>query len=101
MIGAAFLKAAIAIVVYRNMKSVDDFMLVDQKAKNENVDAVAKRIEFPNERTLKVFLGGLLLVNSFDEVFAMAEAKLVPEFDLFRRKRRRHRKIEDLEKADE
>jgi hypothetical protein len=95
MIGAAFLRAALAIVVYRNMKSVDDFMTVDRKAKNENVEAVARKLQFPGERQLKVLLGGLLLVNSFHDVLAVTESNIIPAFELFRNRRRRHRYGDD------
>jgi hypothetical protein len=89
MIGAAFLKAVLCVAVYRTIQYVDEFLIVDQKAKKENVDVVAKALGFPNQRQLKVFLGGLLLVNQFDGVLTMAEGLIIPAFELRRKRRRR------------
>jgi hypothetical protein len=98
MIGAAFVKASLCLSVYRTIQSVDEFLIVDQKAKKENVEIVAKTLGFPNQRQLKVFLGGLLLVNQFDDVIAMAEGLIIPAFEL--RKRRRRRSHHQMRETD-
>jgi hypothetical protein len=90
MVGAVFLKAALAATVFRGMRKTDDFMMVDQKAKKENVNQVATQIGFPNGRQLKVFLGGIALVNTFEDVMALIERVVIPPFELFPRRRRRH-----------
>jgi hypothetical protein len=90
MIDVAFLKAGPSIVIYCNMTSVHNLIAITQKAAKENVQAVTRKLEFPEERQLKVLLGGLLLVNSVYDVLALTGRIIIAAFELFRKRRRRH-----------
>jgi hypothetical protein len=96
MIGARFLKADMPLFVSRGIKAGDDFLMIAQKSTKGNVDLVAKGLGFPNGRDLKLFLSGLLLVNSFDSVLSMTERNIIPAFE-FRKRRRRRSQVETQE----
>lgn len=92
MVGAALLKASIVLAVFSRMKDSKDLEMVHSAAKKDNVDVVAQRLGFPMGKVMKVFLGGLVLVNDVHEVLDMVQGLIIPAFRLYpERRRRRHR----------
>jgi hypothetical protein len=95
MIGDVFLKAALPIIICRNMINIQGLMAITQMAAKESVLAVARKIELPEERQFKIFLGGLLLVKSVNDALAAIKRNTIPALELFRKRRKRHSRADE------
>lgn len=91
MIGTSMLKATLAFVIYNTKPSYLAKLHEFMKGKNAANDCIAQKLGFQTIKALKAFLGGLVLVNDFDRVFEMTQARVAPAFDIFPRRRRRRR----------
>lgn len=101
MIGAAFLKMMIAKNVFSRMKKDDDLLIIEMKSKKASVEEVAQKIGFPSSRQIKIFIGGLFLTNSFDDVEKIFNSQLTPQFELFPRRRRRHHHLHSQQQEND
>ncbi|OHS99305.1 hypothetical protein TRFO_34277 [Tritrichomonas foetus] len=91
MIGSAFLKSSFARYVFSRMKNDEDILLIERKMKKESLNEIAQQIGFPSSRQLKIFIGGMFLTNDYDSIEKIVVEHFIPVFNLFPRRRRRHR----------